>query len=155
MSLNVFLESDPGRKRELQERLTALLPHWFGRPESNARYAMQAEVLDGYVAERDGVRCGLLLLKWVGSVGAEVYWMGVDPTRHRSGIGRALIGAAIEGARRRGAEYLFVMTLHPDAPYEPYQRTRQFYEAMGFVHVLDEHFPADPETPLAYYLKQL
>jgi N-acetylglutamate synthase-like GNAT family acetyltransferase len=155
MRLNVFLEPAPVRKRELQERLTALLPDWFGRPGSNAKYAMQAEILDGYVAERDGVRCGLLLLKWSGLVSAEVYWVGVDPTCHRSGIGRALMEAAIEGARKRGVRYLFVMTLHPDAPYEPYQRTRRFYEAMGFVYVLEEQFPADPKTPLAHYLKQL
>ena len=155
MRPNVFLEPDPDRKRELQERLTILLPDWFGRPDSNARYAAQAELLDGYVAESEGVRRGLLLLKWTGPASAEVYWMGVDPTCHRSGIGRALMDTAIEGARRRGVKYLFVLTLHPDAPYESYRKTARFYEAMGFGYVLDEHFPADPECPLAYYLKQL
>jgi N-acetylglutamate synthase-like GNAT family acetyltransferase len=155
MTVNVSLESSPVRKRELQERLTAMLPSWFGRPESNAKYALQAEVLDGYVAESHGVRCGLLLLKWSGSVSAEVYWMAVDPACHRSGVGRALMETAIEGARQRGVRYVFVLSLHPDAPYESYQRTRRFYEAMGFVYVLDEHVPDDPECPLAYYLKQL
>jgi hypothetical protein len=48
-----------------------------------------------------------------------------------------------------------VATLHPDDPYEPYLRTRHFYEAMGFVYVHDEQFPADPENPMAHYLKQL
>ena len=46
-------------------------------------------------------------------------------------------------------------TLHPTHPYEPYRRTRLFYEAMGFVYVLEEQFPADPENPIGYYLKQL
>ena len=41
--MNVFLELDPARKRELQEHLTALLPDWFGQPQSNAKYAAQAE----------------------------------------------------------------------------------------------------------------
>src|SRR5215467_1707308 len=101
MTLSVFLEGDPVRKRELQERLTTTLPWWFGQPTSNAKYAMQAEILDGYVAERQGVRCGLLLLKYCSALSAEVYWMGVDPTWHRIGIGRALVRAAVEAARNR------------------------------------------------------
>jgi len=155
MKAIVFLEADRARKRELLERLSALLPAWFGKPASNAKYAQQAEILDGYVAEIDGVRRGLLLFKWTGAISAEIFWLGVDPAHHRSGIGRALVDAATEAARRRGAKYLFVATLHPDDPYEPYLRTRKFYEAMGFAHVLDEQFAADSHNPLAYYLKQL
>src|SRR5471032_981533 len=143
MKAIVFLEADRARKRELLERLSASLPAWFGQPASNARYAQQAEILDGYVAELDSVRRGLLLVKWTGPIGAEIFWLGVDPTCHRSGIGRALVEAATEAARRRGVKYLFVATLHPDDPYEPYLRTRKFYEAMGFAHALDEQFPAD------------
>lgn len=153
--LNVFLERSPTRKRELQERLTAVLPSWFGKLDPSTNYASQAEILDGYVAESEGVRCGLLLLKQIGPVSAEVYWMAVDPTRHGSGIGRALIEMASEAARTRGVKYLFVATLHPDIPYEPYERTRRFYEAMDFVYVLEEQSPADPSNPMGYYLKQL
>jgi GNAT superfamily N-acetyltransferase len=153
--LNVFLEVIPRRKRELQERLTARLPQWFGLQEPNAKYAMLAEVLDGYIAEIDGARQGLLLLKYHSRMSAEVYWMGVDPTCHRKGVGRTLMKAAIDDARKRGVRYLFVATLHPEVEYEPFLRTRCFYEAMGFVYVHAEHFPADPENPIAYYLKQL
>jgi ribosomal protein S18 acetylase RimI-like enzyme len=155
MALSVFLEADPVRKRELQEHLTTKLPGWFSQPMSNAKYALQAEILDGYVAERQGVRCGLLLLKYCGTLSAEVYWMGVDPTCHRIGVGRALVRAAVEAARSRAVRYLFVATLHPNDPNEPYLRTRRFYEAMGFEYVLEEQFPADPTNPIAYYLKQL
>jgi len=153
--MKIFFEPDPARKRELQERLTAMLPQWFGQPASNAHYAMQAEILDGYVAESEGIRRGMLLLKWIGPISAEVYWMAVDPNYHRSGVGRALMEAAIEAARKREARFLFVMTLHPKDPYEPYQRTRRFYEAMGFVHVVEEQFPANPRNPTAWFMKQL
>jgi len=149
------LERDPARKRELHNRLTALLPHWFGRPQSNAKYAIEAEILDGYIVESEGVNRGLLLLKYHGALSAEVYWMGVDPTCHRRGMGRALLQAAVDAARDGGARYLIVATLHPNDPYEPFVRTRRFYEAMDFVFVHEEHFPVDPEAPLAYYLKQL
>lgn len=153
--MKVFLERDSERKRKLQERLTAMLPDWFGQPKANAKYAMQAEALDGYVAESQGEPLGMLLLKWSGPISAEVYWMGVDPKRHRTGIGRALIGAAVEAAKNRGVRYLFVATLHPDVSYEPYQRTRRFYEAMGFAYVLEEQFPANPESPIAFLMMEL
>ena len=81
--------------------------------------------------------------------------MGGDPAYHRLGIGRALIEAAVEAVRTRGVRYQFVATLHPAIPYEPYERTRRFYEAMGFAFVLEEQFPTDPANPLGYYLKQL
>jgi GNAT superfamily N-acetyltransferase len=153
--LSVFLEKSPSRKRELQGRLTAKLPEWFGKKESNERYALRAETLDGYVAESGGIPCGLLLLKPISPVRAEIHWLGVDPGRHRSGVGRALVDSIAEDCRRRNLRRLFVATLHPSVLYEPFQRTRRFYEAMGFAFVLEEHFMADPGSPMAYYLKLL
>jgi GNAT superfamily N-acetyltransferase len=155
MAAKVFLESDAARKRALQERLAAELPAWFGKAEANAAYAAQAEVLDGFVAEFDGVGCGLLLLKNHGSKSAEIYWMAVAPAFHRRGVGHALVDAAAGACRQSGRKYLFVATLHPDDPYEPYQGTRRFYESMRFVYVLEEQTPADPDNPLAYYLRDL
>jgi ribosomal protein S18 acetylase RimI-like enzyme len=155
MQARVFLEPAPRPKRELQEQLTKMLPEWFGQPVSNAKYAQQAELLDGYVAELEGERIGLLLLKQSSPTSAEIYWMGIYPAHHRSGIGRTLIDTAIRDARARGVKYLFVVTLHPNDTYEPYQRTRRFYEAMGFSYVLEEQFPADPENPSATYLRQI
>ena len=155
MATRVFLEANAARKRALQEHLAALLPEWFGKAEANEKYAAQAEVLDGYVAEIEGVRRGLLLLKKHSPTSAEIYWMGVDPACHRYGLGRHLVDAAADACRKAGMKYLFVATLHPNDPYEPYQRTRKFYEAMRFAYVLEEQSPADPESPLAYYLRDL
>jgi GNAT superfamily N-acetyltransferase len=151
----VYLETDPARRRALQEQLTALLPEWFGKASANVQYAALAELQDGYVAEIEGVPRGLLSLEWASPISAEIYWMGVDPAFHRAGLGRALVEAAAREAARRGVKYLFVATLHPDVAYEPYQRTRRFYEALGFSYVLEEQFPADPGNPLAYYLMPL
>ena len=155
MAISVKRESYPTRKREIQQRLTRLLPEWFGKDSANSHYAERAGVLDGYVAEVDGIPRGLLLLKWVSPASAEIYWMGVEPTHHRHGIGRALVEMAVKDTRESGRKYLTVATLHPDVAYEPYQRTRRFYEGLGFELVLDEQFPADPGNPLAFYLKDL
>jgi ribosomal protein S18 acetylase RimI-like enzyme len=153
--LKVFLEPSPLRKRELQERLTAALPEWFGQPASNAKYATLAEFLDGYVIEKGGQRCGLLLFKYHSPISAEVYWLGIDPSYHRQGVGRSLMAAAITDARTRGVRYLFVATLHPDVKSEPFLRTRRFYEALGFVYAHEEHLPDESANPIANYLKEL
>ena len=86
----------------------------------------QAETLEAWVAGYDGRAVGLLLLKRHSGVSAEVYWLGVDPDHHRRGIGRALVGALERRLREEKAKFLFVMTLHPDDPYEPYRLTRAF-----------------------------
>jgi NAD(P)-dependent dehydrogenase (short-subunit alcohol dehydrogenase family) len=50
MAVSVSLETDARLKRQMQEQLTIRLPEWFGQPESNRRYAAQAELLPGYDA---------------------------------------------------------------------------------------------------------
>jgi ribosomal protein S18 acetylase RimI-like enzyme len=148
MGVSVAREEDPAASRRLLETLTARLPEWFAQPESNRHYAGQAEILETWVARLDGSARGLLLLKRHGAVGAEIYWLGVDPDHHRQGIGKALIGAIEDRLRQERVKYLVVTTLHADDPYEPYRRTRAFYERLGFELLLSR-------DPIAYYLKPL
>ncbi|HEY4166519.1 MAG TPA: GNAT family N-acetyltransferase [Reyranella sp.] len=154
MPLSISLEPDPRRKRQVLERLTDGLPEWFGQPAANRAYAEQAEKLAGYVASVDGVARGLLLLKTHSPVSAEIYWMGVDRTCHRSGVGRALVEAACVAARLDKALFIFVQTLHPRVAYEPYERTRHFYESMDFRYMLEAQGTNDA-SPLAIYMKCL
>jgi ribosomal protein S18 acetylase RimI-like enzyme len=156
MRFSIAEEGDPAVRRRIVETLTARLPQWFGRSDANRRYAEQAEHLEAWAARCDGREIGLLLLKRHGSASAEVYWLGVDPDHHRQGIGRHLIEAAEHRLRQAKARFLLVMTLHPDDPYEPYRRTRAFYEHMGFELALSAPGHVDASSdPLAYYLKLL
>ncbi|HYI03502.1 MAG TPA: GNAT family N-acetyltransferase [Reyranella sp.] len=152
MRVSIAREEGPAASRRLLEDLTARLPEWFSQPESNRHYAEQAEILDAWTARVDGSGRGLLLLKRHSVVSAEIYWLGVDPDHHRRGLGRALVGAIEGQLRQERLKYLFVMTLHPDDPYEPYRRTRAFYERLGFELALTRD---PPPNPLAYYLKSL
>ena len=155
MGVFIAREEDAVASRRLLEDLTTRLPEWFGQPESNRHYAEQAEVLEAWIARIDGSARGLLLLKRHSAVSAEIYWLGVDPDYHRQGIGQALVGAIEGRLRQEGLKYLFVMTLHPNDPYEPYRRTRAFYERLGFELVLTHGLPGSSPNPLAYYLKPL
>jgi ribosomal protein S18 acetylase RimI-like enzyme len=155
--LSVAQEKDAAANRRLLEALTARLPQWFAQAESNRHYAEQAERLEAWTARVDGQAAGLLLLKRHSVSSAEIYWLGVDPGHHRRGIGRALIDAVENRLRQERAKFLFVMTLHPDVDYEPYRRTRAFYERLGFSFALATHDgPTGPSSdPLARYLKVL
>jgi ribosomal protein S18 acetylase RimI-like enzyme len=155
MRVSIAREEDPAASRRLLEDLTTRLPEWFAQPDSNRHYAEQAEILDAWTARIDGTTHGLLMLKRHSAVSAEIYWLGIDPDRHRQGIGRALVGAVERQLRQEGLKYLFVMTLHPDDPYEPYRRTRLFYERLGFELALTLEPPGSSPNPLAYYLKSL
>ena len=156
-ALSVVRENSGAGNRRLLEALTVRLPQWFAQSAPNRHYARQAEVLDGWVARMAGRPCGLLLLERHSAVSAEIHWLGVEPDHHRHGAGRALVGAVERQLRGERAKYLFVQTLHPDVDYEPYRRTRAFYEALGFEMVLPlDHGPTGASSdPLAYYLKAL
>jgi GNAT superfamily N-acetyltransferase len=153
MTLTVSLEPDPLVKRTLQQQLTALLPDWFKQGEASLKYADRAAALPGYVARLDGTAKGLLVYKKHGALAAEIVWLGVDPTSHRSGIGRGLVDAACDAARADGLRYLFVWTLHEESGYAPYVPTRRFYEAMEFEYAMEEHFPSG-DNPLALYMRR-
>ena len=157
MDVSIAAENSPVERRRIVETLTARLPEWFGRPEANRHYAAQGEILEAWVARTGGLAIGLLLLKRHSPASAEIYWLGVDREQHRRGVGRRLIGVVEHRLRREGIRFLFVMTLHPDDPYEPYRRTRAFYEALGFELALSAvHGPTGSASdPLAHYLKLL
>jgi GNAT superfamily N-acetyltransferase len=110
--------------------LVAALPEWFhkGVPEEVrldcARYA-------GLVAEADGTIAGFLLWFLEKDV-CDIKWLAVVRERHRQGIGSLLIDGLMHSAREAGAKRISVDTLASTHDYEPYARTRTFYEARGF-----------------------
>ena len=63
--------------------------------------------------------------------------IGVLADRHRGGIGRALLAAAEGWLRERGVRYLTVKTLSSTDPDPGYAGTRAFYEATGFVPLME------------------
>jgi ribosomal protein S18 acetylase RimI-like enzyme len=85
------------------------------------------------IAERDGVRAGfvMLLFDLIEDVTLQrqafIVYMAVAPAHRRHGVARALLAAAEEEARARGASHLSLMVTQSNAP------ARMLYERAGFV----------------------
>jgi ribosomal protein S18 acetylase RimI-like enzyme len=71
---------------------------------------------------------------------AELY---VVPARRGQGLGRALMNAAIDEARARGADYIDLNTSEDDVA------ARALYESLGFVNR-----DGGPDGPIAYYYER-
>jgi GNAT superfamily N-acetyltransferase len=127
--------------------ILAELPEWFGMPQSNAAYIARAEREQAWIAEDGAEAVGIMILADPGFAAIDIHLLAVRRRAHRRGIGRALVRHAVSETRALGRSYLTVKTRGPSLPYEPYERTRAFYEAAGFTPL--EEFTAiwGPENP--------
>ena len=60
----------------------------------------------------------------------DLYWIAVDSTTHRNGVGRRLLDATEEAVRQAGGRMLIAET-SGTSHYEP---TRKFYLGMGYMN---------------------
>jgi GNAT superfamily N-acetyltransferase len=136
------------------ERIMRALPEWFGIEESLVAYVRDAERMDTWLALSDNEEAGFLTLRIHNSSTAEIQVMAVLPQRHGRGIGRALVEHAEATLRSRNIAYLQVKTLGPSRPNEHYERTRGFYERMGFAP-LEENRLWGETNPCLFLVKHL
>ena len=120
------------------------LPEWFGLADATAAYVEAARTMPTVLAHDEGIVVGALLWTLHFPTAAEVHLMTVETSRHRRGIGTALLECVEEALRLDGVRYLQVKTLGPSYADDEYERTRRFYEARGFV-ALEEMFGIWPE----------
>ncbi len=59
----------------------------------------------------------------------DLYWIAVDSTAHRNGVGRKLLNATEEAVRQAGGRMLIAET--SGTPH--YEPTRKFYLGMGYL----------------------
>jgi GNAT superfamily N-acetyltransferase len=114
------------------EPILRSLPDWFGIEEANRQFLLDIENSSTLIAWEDDRPVGFLTIKKHSTYSAEVAVTGVLPEYHRRGIGTQLIAAAEAYLRSQGIEYLQVKTLGPSHPDPYYNRTRAFYEKVGF-----------------------
>jgi coenzyme F420-0:L-glutamate ligase/coenzyme F420-1:gamma-L-glutamate ligase len=143
---------NPTERSRVAESVLRALPEWFGIEEATRTYIDDVAQLRTFATD-DGT--GFLSLKLHGPRAAEIHVMGVRPDRHRDGIGRQLVRTAESWCAANGVEYLQVKTLAATRPSEHYERTRRFYEAVGFVPL--EVFPDlwDEANPALLLVKKV
>jgi GNAT superfamily N-acetyltransferase len=144
-------------------RLLRSLPDWFGIESSIVDYVASAAKLPTYLAwparDQDAPGAedqavGALLATRHFPAAAEIYLMAVDPAVHRRGVGRAMVEALERDLARDSVRLLQVKTLGPSDPDEGYQKTRLFYQAMGF-EPLEEITGLWPGNPSLIMVKAL
>jgi GNAT superfamily N-acetyltransferase len=127
--------------------ILAELPEWFGIPEANADYATYAEREPTWVAEEGGDVVGVMTLVDQGFSAIDIHLLAVRRNAHRRGVGKVLIDQAVFETCALGRPYLTVKTRGPSLPYEPYDRTRTFYLAVGFEPLEEFTEIWGPENP--------
>ena len=100
----------PEEKTAISSKILYSLPEWFGLPESTAEYIETCRSLPFWAEYRDGSPIGFLAMQETS---------------------RALFAAFQEYAKSEGYEYLQVKTVDAGR-YPEYDRTRLFYESLGF-----------------------
>lgn len=119
------------------DAIIAALPDWFGDEHGIRGCAEAVRTQPGFAATVDDAVAGFLTVTRPRSHVAEISWMAVHPSHRGQGNGRALVDALVHTLHDDGTRFLAVKTLSDRDPYPPYAETRAFYEAMGFLPLMD------------------
>jgi ribosomal protein S18 acetylase RimI-like enzyme len=153
-AVDVEVTSDGQWPDELGHLLRGL-PEWFGIESSVSGYVDAARTLPSFAALLDGEVVGVCVVRHHHPLSSEIEVLAVRRDLHRFGIGRRLVDAVEEDLRVRGTKLLQVKTRGPSAPSAEYERTRAFYEAIGFIP-LEERFDIwDADNPCLIMVKPL
>ena len=87
----------------------------------------------GWVIDDAGEVVGFVIVERRGARAAEILWAAVAADRRGGGLGSQLIDHALAGLSADGVQIVEVKTLDPSADYAPYDATRAFWIARGFV----------------------
>ncbi|MCJ2557168.1 MAG: GNAT family N-acetyltransferase [Candidatus Thermoplasmatota archaeon] len=135
----------------------SLSPRWFDNIAIGTSIPRDLSVHRTHVAREGGRIVGFIMHTTVDDK-ADIKWIGVEPGSQRKGIGSELYAVVEDELRRAGVREVRVETVAELTEYEPYERTRAFYEKMGF-HVEKVKRTRSEETGeefhMATYLKVL
>ncbi len=140
------------------ERILRSLPDWFGIEPAIVDYVRDIGVMTTWVACVSGEIVSFATIRRHGPFSAEIQVMAVTPALHGQRHGRRLVEHAEHALRSEAVEFLQVKTLAPSHPDTFYERTRGFYERLGFKplepkgesespQIEEETAPAQDERP--------
>lgn len=113
----------------------------------------ESDIVEVY--SRDGQIIGFVSYRDNADI-REITWLAVSPSYQRQGIASDLVHGVEGDARLAGITKIIVKTLADDN-YEPYQKTRAFYEKLGYelAKIIDPYPGWDPGNPCGIYEKDL
>jgi len=137
----------PGADRSVAETILRALPDWFGIEEAQVGYVEASGAMPTATAWIGDKVVGFASMEQATPAACDVHVIGVRPDCHDQGIGRLLIEALENRARSQGARFLTVKTLSSSYPDPFYDRTRGFYEAVGFAPLAELPLHWGPDNP--------
>lgn len=129
---------DESVKAEIAGHILSDLPEWFGLPDSTKDYIEKSRDMPFFAYYKDNQYVGFASLKETSKDTAEIFVMGVLKKYHRNKIGEELYKYFRNYAKEKGYSFLQVKTVE-EGHYVEYDRTRLFYQRMGFKEL--ECFP--------------
>jgi N-acetylglutamate synthase-like GNAT family acetyltransferase len=111
----------------------------------------------GWVLEDDGGVVGFVIVQRRGERAAEILWVAVAADRRGTGLGTRLVDHVLDELSTDGVQIVEAKTLDASADYEPYDATRAFWLARGFIQLdmidpLPGRPPGNPAAILAVAL---
>ena len=132
----------------------AALPDYF-TPDTYDDLRQRFDECRVWVAEGEDVGIiGCVLLQPRYEHSAEIFYAAVHPDHQRRGVGRRLVERLLSETELPVIE---VKTLDASSGYEPYEATRAFWQAMGFVQIdcIDPLPGWQPGNPSAIFIRAL
>jgi len=152
--LRIVIRQMETREHALCDRILRGLPDWFGIEEAIVNYVRDLQNMETWIAEADGECVGFSAINQHNEYSAEIHVMAVAEEYHRQGIGRQLVEHSEATLLSRSVEFLQVKTLSPSRPNTHFERTRRFYERMGF-RPLEENLLWGERNPCLIMVKHL
>ena len=89
----------------------------------------------GWVIDDAGGVVGFAIVQRRGMRAAEILWAAVAADRRGAGLGARLVNHVLDELSADGVQIVEVKTLDPSAGYAPYDATRAFWLARGFIQL--------------------
>ena len=137
------------------ERILRALPEWFGIEKSTLQYIKDADTMPTMLVKDGDEVIGFLTIHQHFPESAEIHCMGILPKYHRTGTGRLLLEALEQHLKQTGVKLLQAKTVSSTNPDKAYEKSRAFYEGVGFTPL--EVFPTlwDEWNPCLLFVKSL
>lgn len=143
-------------KSDFARAVLESLPDWFGNQASLEAYVKGVRDLPFWAAVDGNGNCmGFFSARIHYGHTGDIYVCGVRPECHRMGVGRALYDQTERFFLQKGCKYAMVETLSEKADYAPYEKTRLFYEGVGFEPLITLTEMWDADNPCLIMIKSL